>query len=283
MKKSIKIYIVASIITILGLGFVIFKMNSNNPESAVYKKKLKNFESKIEFYEMLFEADVLFYETNKPNEAIELLKSIDAQDDDFELINAKIKGYQKFVSLFEKSKKSSDLNVNDSAQDLLVLQKRVDSLRLLNIKSKDSLSNQIAELKAELIQIKKLNTGKENIQVISFKGVRGNKIHYIGEVQNNKANGNGIGIWVTGSVYKGEWKNNIRHGQGVHEWPDGEKYDGMYVEGKRQGFGKYYWPNGERYEGQWDKDQRNGKGVLFDPDGNIRFEGNWASDKPLKK
>ena len=283
MRTSTKIYIVVSLITIISLGIAIFLMNRSNPDSKIYKQRMQDFETKVEFYESILEADVLFYEKNKPNEAIELLKSLDTHEIDVDIVNTKIKSYQKFNQAIFQANQNRVEKPIDSEKEFSVLQKKMDSMSVLNRKFRDSLSNQITDLKEQLIQNKKISAGKDNIQVISFKGVRGNKIHYIGEVKDNKANGNGIGIWVTGSVYKGEWKNNIRHGQGFHEWPDGEKFDGTYVDGKRKGFGKYYWPNGERYEGQWVDDKRNGKGILFDPDGNIRFEGNWADDKPLKK
>jgi hypothetical protein len=83
-------------------------------------------------------------------------------------------------------------------------------------------------------------------------------------------------------MYKGEWKNNKRHGKGLFEWADGVKYDGDYRDDKRHGEGVYTWPSGEKYTGEWRNDMREGNGVLYDQDGNIRYEGVWKQDKPLK-
>lgn len=283
MKKTHKIYFSVSILAIISLSMALIFSIQNNPDNYRFKQKMKDLNDQVEAYETILEADRLFYEEKKVDKAMDLLQKLISNNKEVEVVEAKIKGYKMYLEALEISKQNK-LPIKDNyLTDYHKFNKMIDSLNKISTRTQDSLLNKITDLKEQLIQSKKLSTGKENIQVISFKGVRGNKIHYIGEVKDNKANGNGIGIWVTGSVYKGEWKNNIRHGQGFHEWPDGEKFEGTYVDGKRKGFGKYYWPNGERYEGQWVDDKRNGKGTLFDPDGNIRFEGNWTDDKPVKK
>ena len=163
------------------------------------------------------------------------------------------------------------------------LKYRSDSIARRAQSQRDSLQSMLsglrADLKAKDAEIKK----KDRVQVLSFAGTKGAKVHYLGEVTNGKANGGGIGIWTTGSIYRGEWKNNQRHGSGTFEWADGERYVGDFVEDRREGEGSYYWPSGERYEGQWLADRRTGKGTLFDIDGNIRFDGFWKDDKPLAK
>jgi hypothetical protein len=122
---------------------------------------------------------------------------------------------------------------------------------------------------------------KEKIRVITFNSITGKKIHYLGEVEDGKASGNGIGIWANGSLYRGGWRNNMRHGEGEFEWPDGDKYVGEFANGQIEGEGTYYWKSGERYEGTFTKNRRNGSGTLFDQDGNIKFKGQWKDDKPL--
>ena len=124
---------------------------------------------------------------------------------------------------------------------------------------------------------------KEDIKVISFKSTKGDQVHYLGEVENGKANGGGIGIWRTGSIYKGKWKNNKRHGEGTFEWADGQKYEGDFKNDVRTGKGTYYWPSGEMYEGEFRNNRREGQGTLYDPDGNVSFKGKWKDDKPLTK
>jgi hypothetical protein len=145
----------------------------------------------------------------------------------------------------------------------------------------DSLQNRIESLMAEMARKEKALGSREKVQVISFKSPKGYTIHYLGEVQDGKAHGGGVGIWSTGSVYRGDWRNNLRHGQGTFEWADGERYEGTYVDGIREGQGTYYWPSGDRYEGAWKGDRRNGQGTLYDMDGSIRFQGHWKDDKPV--
>jgi uncharacterized coiled-coil protein SlyX len=136
-----------------------------------------------------------------------------------------------------------------------------------------ALEQQIAEKDRQL-------TRKEKIRVITFNSITGKKIHYLGEVEDGKANGNGIGIWANGSLYRGGWRNNMRHGEGEFEWPDGDKYAGEFANGQIEGEGTYYWKSGERYEGTFTNNRRNGSGILFDQDGNIKFKGQWKDDKP---
>lgn len=120
---------------------------------------------------------------------------------------------------------------------------------------------------------------KETVKVITFKNSSGNLIHYLGETEGDKAKGNGVGIWNTGSIYRGEWRNNKRHGVGEFSWSDGQKYKGDFVDDIRTGDGIYYWPSGERYEGEFSNNKRDGNGIFYDPDGNVKFNGQWKNDK----
>jgi hypothetical protein len=159
----------------------------------------------------------------------------------------------------------------------------IDSLRIKMLESaKDSLSKRIVALNDELSARSKELGRKQAVQVLSFKNDEGKQIHYLGDVSNGKANGGGVGIWSTGSIYRGEWRNNQRHGKGTFEWSDGMKYDGDFLNDIREGEGTYYWPSGEKYVGEWKKGKREGFGILYDKDGNIRYEGSWKEDKPLK-
>ena len=177
---------------------------------------------------------------------------------------------------------NKDLTISHNKQLIAKLENENDSLSNFFDSKVNALSNQVDNLKEELNKKEKVITHKENIKVISFKNKKGNTIHYLGEITNQKANGGGIGIWSTGSIYKGSWKDNMRHGKGTYEWADGEKYEGEYVNDIKEGQGTYYWLSGEKYVGEWKGDKRNGKGILYDPDNNIRFEGFWINDKPEK-
>ncbi|MBX2979281.1 MAG: hypothetical protein KF905_08310 [Flavobacteriales bacterium] len=108
---------------------------------------------------------------------------------------------------------------------------------------------------------------------------KGATVIYLGEVENDKANGQGFGVWSTGSTYEGEWKDNLRHGYGEFSWQDGEHFSGHYQHDLRNGFGIYHWKNGQRWEGNWKDDMRHGDGVLYEANGKERVRGTWELDK----
>lgn len=191
-----------------------------------------------------------------------------------------------YVKNLIEDQKENELSRISLRNQLLKQDKQIDSL----YKFKDSLNLTVNQSKLEYqrkidslsVQLKKkseLLNLKETVKIISFKNTNGNTIRYLGETYEEQANGNGIGIWDTSSIYKGEWKNNKRHGQGEFEWSDGQRYIGQFVEGQRTGEGEYYWPSGEKYVGSFKENKRHGKGVFYDPDGNIKFDGEWKNDK----
>lgn len=123
---------------------------------------------------------------------------------------------------------------------------------------------------------------KSNSEYLTFKSSKDHELHYVGEISDGKANGNGTAIFDTGSRYKGEWKNNLRDGQGVFYWNDGQYYEGQYKNDLRTGTGSYFWPNGEKYIGEWKKDKRHGEGTFYHKNGKI-VKGVWKKDKLVKE
>jgi hypothetical protein len=111
---------------------------------------------------------------------------------------------------------------------------------------------------------------------------KGVEVYYLGETAEGQANGQGIGIWKSGSRYEGSWRNNQRHGEGTYVWADGESYSGAYVEDRRHGFGTYTTKTGAQYLGMWVNDQREGAGKLIDKSGKLRLQGIWKADKLIK-
>lgn len=280
-SKILALYSLVASLVILFLGYKILNQpEKSDSEAQTLNEKLVIIESLVRIFN---EVDAKWLETYNTELAIQMLNEIPESL------------YIEFSSAIEAKKGvfTKWINAQNASNDgesqsfwltkLQNTQKSLDSLKKKNLKVQDSLLTQITDLKEKIIVANSQQKSKNAIQVISFKGNKGVQIHYLGEVVDGKANGNGVGIWTSGSVYRGAWKNNLRHGQGTFEWADGEKYVGSYIDGKRQGMGTYYWPNGERYEGEWSDDRRFGKGKLFDPDGNIKFDGDWKDDKPLKK
>ena len=120
-------------------------------------------------------------------------------------------------------------------------------------------------------------------EYLTFQSSKGSKVHYVGQVKNNKAHGEGLALLETGSRYEGDWKENQRHGEGAFYWPDGEYYIGEYKNDKREGRGTYYWPNGEKYVGEWADDKRNGKGSFYNEEGEIITSGIWQNDELVQE
>jgi len=151
------------------------------------------------------------------------------------------------------------------------------------IKNFDSLTFALEKAQMQLNSVKKQMKEKVFGEYLTFKSTKGNRLHYVGQVKNKKANGLGIAILDSGSRYEGEWQDNKRHGYGTFYWIDGEHYEGNYKDDLRSGKGTYYWTNGEKYVGQWDKDMRNGEGVFYGSDNKIITKGIWEDDKLIKE
>ncbi|NGZ89357.1 MORN repeat-containing protein [Psychroflexus maritimus] len=193
---------------------------------------------------------------------IEYVKNLieDQKENELSRINLRnqLVRQDKIIDSLNTSKDSISLNIKQSE---LFNQRKIDSL------------TDLLKKKNELLKL------KETVKVISFKNTNGNTIRYLGETKQDQANGNGVGIWDTGSIYRGEWKENQRHGVGEFEWKDGQKYEGDFQAGERTGKGTYYWPSGEKYIGDFKNNKRHGNGVFYDPDGNVKFDGSWKNDK----
>jgi hypothetical protein len=146
---------------------------------------------------------------------------------------------------------------------------RMDSLRFVYNQKNDSLQNEI-----ELYQ------KKDQQKLLKFKSPGGVDIYYVGYVnKDQKASGNGVGVYSNGNTYEGQWKNGKKHGLGMYKFPDGEYYEGDFEQDKRQGFGKYMRKSGEYYKGYWQADFREGEGVIYDKNGNVIKSGIWKQDK----
>lgn len=170
-----------------------------------------------------------------------------------------------------------------SRQIISMLKKENDSLISHSIETSNLLKTENEKLKSENAKLENALAKKDRLTVISFVSPKGEKVQYLGEIAGGKAQGGGVGIWPTGSIYRGEWVNNQRHGKGKFEWADGEIYEGNFVHDRREGKGTYKWPSGERYEGEWLNNQRHGYGILYDMDGNERYRGQWKHDVPVVK
>lgn len=247
----------------------------------------KELEAEIQFLNDLRKLDnQLLFEDNYKATLQDLEILLQELGNQNQQLSGEVKNRIQYVKNLIEDQKENELSRISLRNQLVRQDKIIDSLNtskdsiLLNIKQSelfnqrkiDSLTG-LLKKKSELLNL------KETVKVISFKNTNGNTIRYLGETQQDQANGNGVGIWNTGSIYRGEWKENKRHGVGVFEWADGQKYEGDFIAGERTGKGTYYWPSGEKYVGDFKNNKRHGNGVFYDPDGNMKFDGSWKNDK----
>lgn len=156
-------------------------------------------------------------------------------------------------------------------------------------KKVDNKVDTIAQLKNNKDQNSKIKNEPTKLVVetnaneyLTFATTKGTKLHYIGTIKDNNANGYGVAILESGSRYEGQWKNNKRHGYGKFFWDDGDYYEGTYRNDKRDGIGTYHWKNGEKYIGEWKNDQRNGEGQFYNKKGKLKTSGIWQNDELIE-
>nr|WP_262895559.1 hypothetical protein [Galbibacter mesophilus] len=173
--------------------------------------------------------------------------------------------------------------VNGSYSSNTAEDSEATSSESVSLNKYDSLTFALEKNKLQLSRLKKQLREKSFGEYLTFKSKKGNRLFYVGKVENHKANGFGIAILDTGSRYEGEWKDNMRHGEGSFYWIDGERYEGEYKNDERSGMGVYYWPNGDKYVGEWKEDVRDGQGTFYNAEGEVYAKGIWKDDKLVKK
>jgi len=138
---------------------------------------------------------------------------------------------------------------------------------------------------------------------------------YVGEIESQFPNGNGVMTYYDGDKYLGSYKNGHFDGQGILIHVNSSKlieqiYEGSWENGYKHGFGKKitrltvyegYWQEGkhnvfgikeyaivqnhktsnyQRYQGEWKDGYRYGYGKTILLNGEI-YEGEWRNDKRL--
>lgn len=197
----------------------------------------------------------------------------------------------------QKQARESQLQENQSQQDVMVLRRQMKDLEQDMSLLRDSVQYQaieylgLAKQKDSLLQLKEalLADLKEQVQQLSeelqsktalrFKSPSGVDILYFGSVLDGQPHGYGIGFYANGTRYEGNWEKGEKHGRGVYTYPEGECYEGDFVRNKRKGYGTYTWRNGDTYHGYWSDDMRNGEGVIKNQQGQVLRSGIWKNDK----
>lgn len=236
--------------------------------------------------------------TNKKN--VSTKNEIKKMTDSISLLKKKFLTYEnviKHTNDFLSGKETQEINLSEVYDDSLLVatitglnnqktmlespktEYKVVLDTLVKIEKDRETEEELEKIKSELASIKEKASNPEKTKdIFNLVSSKGKKFQYIGEIQNQMANGYGEGIFETGSNYKGYWKNNLRHGIGKFTWEDNEYYEGSFANDKREGYGEYHWKNGEVYKGYWKNDMRHGNGKLYKKNGKLKKEGVWEND-----
>ncbi len=228
-------------------------------------------------------ADSLATNNQYYNQFNEFISGINVKSDSLSLLRRQAKS----LLFFNKNQQNQISNLKLKIQHT---EKVVDSLddsytnaisQLNRIATElDNAITQLVEKSSENIErTETIDKLRNNFGEISFKTKTGVLINYIGELDEGKAKGYGVGFYDTGSHYIGYWKDNQRDGQGKYYWKNGDYFVGQFYNDKKQGFGIYYFISGERYEGNWYNDLREGYGEMISDKDKLLVKGTWKEDK----
>ncbi|WP_339704727.1 hypothetical protein [uncultured Kriegella sp.] len=277
-KRTIILYLLLATSVVTAL-FFLFRTQGLKQQLKETELKQTRLEVQVDEHKKLMRIDSMLVDGNYNSALREYTFQLENK-----LGNDSI-GLQLRIALAENLKRMEASN--NTQIDSLAL-KALDSLQETSkvtpreIRQYDSVSFALEKMKVQLQTMQRQQRKKSFGEYLRFKSQKGNQLHYVGQVQNKKANGYGIALFDTGSRYEGQWKDNQRHGEGTFYWPDGEYYIGSYINDRRNGNGTYYWPNKEKYAGQWKDDKRNGQGTFYGADGKVVTSGVWKNDKLQK-
>ena len=116
------------------------------------------------------------------------------------------------------------------------------------------------------------------------------KSWYVGEIDNDAANGQGTMLYPTDNkyaydLYVGELRDDLRNGQGTmtHSNDDGKiVYVGEWQDDLSHGTGVIFWPNGDWYIGEYKENKKHGEGTYNFKDGKVDF-GEWKAGELVNK
>ena len=103
---------------------------------------------------------------------------------------------------------------------------------------------------------------------------------YIGNFEDGEYEGQGNIIWKSGASYEGQWKKSKMHGKGIYKYSNGAIYTGDFKDDKCSGKGFIKYSDGITYDGDWENDERNGKGVVVNTNGYYK-NGSFKNDLPV--
>ena len=278
-NKRKNILLFGALTAVILLSLYLYKENKQL-KSVLEEEKKKGlmYKETQEYYDQIAHIDSLLYE-KKYKEGLKAYESsLSTIDSSFHpMIMTRINLIEQLIASLDKPD-----TVDKLAVEALDSTELTQAATVKEINKYDSLAFALQKANVQIEYLKHQLRQRESGEYLTFSSERNNKVYYVGQVKNGKANGTGVALWNTGSRYEGTWKDNKRHGKGVFYWLDGERYEGEYDAGKRHGYGSYYWPNGEKYVGGWVNDQRSGEGTFYGEDGEIIASGIWENDELTK-
>ncbi len=214
-------------------------------------------------------------------EAFELYEQLTKKfiDEDFINLRKELAGLNDYADASDEFQQLK-LNLIDLLDECPLSKKTTESLEE---KSLASLALLLKEcyIEAKIFKQEKsaLVEALSSVKYLNFTNERGFSIHYLGEVRDSIASGEGIGIWDNDLFYRGAWKNNKREGKGYFKTPKDETYEGEFSNDRRNGFGKYVFRNGDYYVGEWKDGERSGYGTVISAKGDTLVHGFWEKDR----
>lgn len=273
MKKRIAIpYSLLIAATLIALFFMFRTADLKNRLDKSTEQEVK-ISKDISDYESLLTIDSMLIHGNYDSALDSYKTTMETKEMGNRTVQLRIALAERFIALNTGAGNGNELDAMRDTMD------RKPSATLRELNAYDSLVFILEKKQVQLNGLRRQLQQGSYGEYLNFKSKKNTQMHYVGEVTNNMANGNGIALLDTGSRYEGEWKDNARHGEGKFYWADGEYYIGSYSNDKRNGLGTYFWPNGEKYVGHWADDKRNGSGIFYGSDGNVVTKGLWKNDK----
>lgn len=86
---------------------------------------------------------------------------------------------------------------------------------------------------------------------------------YVGELVNNKREGEGTLVFPGGGRYTGAFVNDCIQGNGHFSYCSGDVFEGSFDNFMKSGHGRLIYLNGDVYEGEFKEDLRNGTGKII--------------------
>ncbi len=276
MKSQNYTFIISAFAIVVAISAITFfvKNKELRTELKASAEKGEQLERTMEYYEQMAQVDSLLVEGNYEDALNTSKEQLQQINDGHESVELRIALANKMLKMDDGLRRMSEA---DSLRD------QVDSTSVNSMASTiakiDSLQFALEKSKVRLHRLKRQLRDNSGGAYLTFTNSKGSQIHYVGEIKDGKANGNGIALLNTGSRYKGQWKDNKRHGEGTFHWPDGDYYVGDYENDKRSGQGTYFWHNGEKFVGLWKNDERTGEGVFYGKEGEVVAQGHWEGDE----